>query len=110
MPTRLFDNAPDRKPTQAEQDGLEVIRRRRRTMWLFLVIVPVLGLLGGAVSERATTILIGLGMLGFATAIARHDLTACPRRGDGFNYLNPWTQACVFCGLALSETAGERHD
>jgi hypothetical protein len=101
MPTRLFDTAPEREPTQAELEGLEGIRRRRRTIWLLLLSVPALGLLGNAVSERATTLLIGLGLLGFAAAIVRHNLSACPRCGDRFNHLNPWTHACVFCGLAL---------
>jgi hypothetical protein len=109
MPTRLFDTAPDREPTQAELEGLEEIRRRRRTIWLLLLSVPVLALLGSAVSGRATTLLVGLGILGFAAAIVRHNLSACPRCGDRFNHLNPWTQACVFCGLALATPRNAGH-
>ena len=107
LPTRLFDNAPDNEPTVAEREGLAEIRRRRTTMWLILLLMPAAAIASAFFPKPVPAILIGLGMLGFLVAILRHNLTACPRCGDRFNYLNPWTQACVFCGLRLREPAAE---
>jgi hypothetical protein len=105
LPTRLLDNAPDSVPTAAEREGLAEIRRRRTTIWLLLLLgMPVLAITSAFVPDRIRTILLALGMLVIAISIVRHNLAACPRCGDRFSYLNPWTQACVFCGLKLRET------
>lgn len=97
--------------------GLARIRRHRRHVWIvFAGYLPVVGSIGFALRALGVSsewpvmtaafsyMALGLGIAGRVT------FAECPRCGERFHgaffFSNPWTRACVYCGLPLHNSSG----
>lgn len=87
--------------------GLELLRARRRRMWMALIYyLPVVLLVFLVFHSDTVAMIVALLWLALYTVAGIVVcLSVCPRCGDLFHFtglfFNPWTSRCLHCGLSI---------
>jgi hypothetical protein len=99
-PNAYDPNAP---LSPSERGGLLEIRRRRRTVYVCMAALMPTTLFASLVVPAIAIYVMGVGMAVFFVSIVRHGFARCPRCDERFNWMNPWTRECMWCGLSLGK-------
>ncbi len=107
----ILDDESSELPTRAELGELAELQLRRRWLWGWLFGAVLLACAAAAISARLLSVVMPVWMVVWGALILRHAWYRCPRCGQFFNWggrgSNPFTRACIHCGLRLPAEDGE---